>query len=423
MATGNQVLVRLEDGKGFWRELELDGTKLTQRSAAKEGESQQSSTRFESLAEARDQLAFLVGRYLKQGFKEVSRTSAPVRPPSATVFVSHPEYEAACLASPHDPSPWKIYADWLQEQGDPRGELAALFLDGQDVNAWDRLESERDVLVGPHSEQELSDFEETHGFLRGAVLKIASGRSETRLPALTKDFLERPAARFVSELEFGFGTEWAATVKVICEAVQAPQLRKLHFTVFARSGDSGDLSPIWKALPSLEDLRVNGPGAELGRMGHQKLKAFVREAHNLRGEEVLAITRASFPALERLEFGTASGNRNETIDSLAELLEGNRFPRLTHLAVRDTDLIVPLLRALGRSPLVTRLKGLDLSNGALSDADVDLLLSLAPKLAHLELNLSENRLLERIPEVRRALPRAVLKNQLEELDRYDDVDE
>src|SRR5690349_21541194 len=32
----------------------------------------------------------------------------------------HPELAAAIIASPDDVQVWSVYADWLQEQGDPR---------------------------------------------------------------------------------------------------------------------------------------------------------------------------------------------------------------------------------------------------------------------------------------------------------------
>lgn len=39
------------------------------------------------------------------------------------VGLHHPELEDAILAHPHDPSPRLVFADWLLERRDPRGEL------------------------------------------------------------------------------------------------------------------------------------------------------------------------------------------------------------------------------------------------------------------------------------------------------------
>src|SRR5688572_29970061 len=38
----------------------------------------------------------------------------------------NPELEQALLANPDDEQSYQVYADWLQAQGDPRGELASL---------------------------------------------------------------------------------------------------------------------------------------------------------------------------------------------------------------------------------------------------------------------------------------------------------
>ena len=38
----------------------------------------------------------------------------------------NPELEQAILANPDDEAAYEVYADWLQGEGDPRGELAAV---------------------------------------------------------------------------------------------------------------------------------------------------------------------------------------------------------------------------------------------------------------------------------------------------------
>lgn len=426
------LVVRLDDGKGMRRELELRGMKLIQRSSVERAEPTESSTRFENSKEAKEQFEFILGRYLKQGFKELSRSSGEASPVSAPSLASHPEYEAACLAAPGDRKPWQIYADWLQERGDVRGELAALFLGGKADDAWRRLDVERDAILGPYSERELSDLELTHGFITGATLKTAASDSETDLTALTKDFLGRPIARFVSELKFGlaeWGREntWTEVVKVICGAVQAKQLRRLEFAEFDHQDwelpdiGYGDFTQLWSSLPMLEHfkLRAAGQSGSLGRIRHPRLKTFIREADALSEDEVAEILNANCPALERLEVWTGTDYRaTATSDQFAELFAGKRFPKLTHLCVRHTELTVELLRGLANSPLLPRLRGLDLSKGVLMDEHVDFLIGLAPKLAHLDLNLSMNFLYERVEEVRKALPRAVLKDQRQEYERY-----
>jgi uncharacterized protein (TIGR02996 family) len=434
-----RVVVRLEAGSAAWRELELRGTKLIQRVRANEDEVQESSTRFENFDEARDQFSFLISRYLKQGFKEVSRTSAaPAIEPtdSALELSSHPEYEAACLAARDELRPWQIYADWLQEQGDVRGELAGLFLGGNAAAAWTRLDSHRAVLVGPHSERELFDFTVTNGFITGATLERATPESRTKLDALTRDFLKRPGGCFVSELKFGLAgfrgrNDWTYTVKALCAAPQAKELRKLEFNDFdpetweLSSVPFGDFSPIWAGLPSLEyfHLRAGGAGA-LGRIKHAKLKTLIRESHALPLDEVDALVNADCPALERLELWLGWDNpEGATLAQFEELLRGERFPRLHHLGLVNTEFTVELVQLLERSRLLPQLRVLNVSQGVLTDRDAELLLFAAPKFAHLWLDLSENMFSESVEELQRAFPRAVLHDQRDEADRYDAVGE
>ncbi len=88
-----------------------------------------------------------------------------------------------------------------------------------------------------------------------------------------------------------------------------------------------------------------------------------------------------------------------------------------------SELTIHLVRALEKSPLLPRLRVLDLSKGGLADADVELLLRVAPKSAHLRLDLSENFFAERLGELRRAFPRVILENQRHESERYDPAGE
>jgi hypothetical protein len=215
-------------------------------------------------------------------------------------------------------------------------------------------------------------------------------------------------------------------VQAVCAADQAKQLRKLEFNAFAHQTWElsrlrfGDFSPIWSALPALEHLHLRaGSGGKWGRIEHPKLKTLVRESDGPLRAEIDAILQADLPALERLELWTGlEGEGEATSDQFEALFAGKRFPRLTHLGVISSELGVELVRALEKSPLLPRLRALDLSKGVFTDAEVDALLRVAPKFAHLELNLSENFLGERLAEVRRAFPRAVLKDQRPEADRY-----
>ncbi|MFZ5441987.1 MAG: WGR domain-containing protein [Myxococcota bacterium] len=435
------TVVRLEDARGNWRELELRGLKLTQRVAPREDDSGETSTRYDSLAEAKEQLEHLTARYVKNGLREVSRKTElrSVHDEPAAVegrLTQHPEYERACLESPEDVAPWRIYADWLQEQGDVRGELAALFLGKQAPKGWAFFKQHRDALLGEHSEQELYDVEFDNGFVAALSMKRPYDGG-TELAELTRDVLGRPGARFVTRLRFGLASyesdnDWTDTLDAILASPVAAWLRRLEFNDYTYEDCEiswtpyGSVAALWKGLPRLEHLHVrSGQGGELGRIEHAQLKTFIRESGGLASAELEAIVAAKWPQLEHLEVWTGSGNygAEATTDQLGPLLRGEGLPRLKTLGIVNSELSTELLGELAASPLLPRLAVLDLSKGVFTDAEVDGWIRLAPKFRHLQrLDLSGNLFEERLEELKAALPNAVLADQRENYgddeDRY-----
>jgi hypothetical protein len=65
------------------------------------------------------------------------------------------------------------------------------------------------------------------------------------------------------------------------------------------------------------------------------------------------------------------------------LLDGTRFPKLRHLGLRDSFIADDLAAMLARSPILERIRVLDLSLGALTDAGAQALLD-SPAVARLE---------------------------------------
>src|SRR5262249_41027511 len=91
------------------------------------------------------------------------------------------------------------------------------------------------------------------------------------------------------------------------------------------------------------------------------------------------------PALEHLELwlGTANYGADTTPDDLAGILAGTRLPSLVRLGLRNSEIADDVAVAAARSPLLGRLRGLDLSLGTLGDRGAEALLA-GPHLARLE---------------------------------------
>ncbi|MCU0698321.1 MAG: hypothetical protein MUC96_17600 [Myxococcaceae bacterium] len=429
-----QLTVRLVR-PGASIELSVAGTQLTERRFSGIDDEVQLSTRgFDEPSQALDELELRTSLLVRDGMQELDRQSERVQPALAEpehrgVAARQPEHEAACLAAaPDDARPWKVYGDWLEGRGDVRGALAALLLGGKTEAGLQLLERQREVLLGAvahHLPHEVGDFTFHHGFLTRARLRRAPGR-DTDLAALTRAFLERPFARFVTGLRFGLSShdadnDWGPTLRVVIESLQARQLTSLAFDDFGpeeadlASTPFGDLSPLWKGLPALEHLSLrSGAGGELGHIDHPRLKRFVRKSGGLSASELSAIGGARWPSLEHLELwtGSTSLGAEVTAEALRPLIEGTSTPKLTHLGLVDCEHSREILPMLLGSPLLPRLRSLDLSKGMVSDGDAELLVRHADRFRHLErVDLSENLLVVSKDALAQALPNARLDGQ------------
>ncbi|RYX86480.1 hypothetical protein EON83_02070 [bacterium] len=139
-----------------------------------------------------------------------------------------------------------------------------------------------------------------------------------------------------------------------------------------------DLSPLLNAFPDLEVLGARG-GTDLflGSPQHANLKSLIAESGGLDGRLVRALMSAQLPALEHLELylGTDEYGGTTTIEDLKPLLDGEVFPALKYLGLRDYDQVDELAKAVANAPILSRIETLDLSLGTLSDEGGEVLLA------------------------------------------------
>jgi hypothetical protein len=131
-----------------------------------------------------------------------------------------------------------------------------------------------------------------------------------------------------------------------------------------------DVSPVLEAYPDLEELRVRGgEGLAFGTLRHQRLRLLAIETGGLDGGIVRQVGQAELPALEHLELWLGSDNYGgtTTVGDLEPILAGERFPKLRYLGLRDAEIADQVAVAVGASPVLGRIKVLDLSLGNLSD--------------------------------------------------------
>lgn len=334
---------------------------------------------------------------------------------------SHAQYEADIEANPDDEQRWLVYADWLQAQGDVRGELIARHRSAVSRSHREGGTETFAAFVDEHLEELFRDCadevrgggqtpelrpEWRHGLLSGATLRVENRERPIDLGALATKVLALPIARFLRRLSFGvkhdastYGenvNDYATVIEALRTAPRAASLEHLELGLQTQYRDEygdavplrtwGDLSSLWSLVPRLRTLKLKGSGGLLGRIVLPELRHFTLETDYLEDaaafEEILA---ARWPNLERLELADLDGGLDE--DALLRAIAP--LP-LTHLAIHGSPRADQVVSALLRSPVLPRLRVLDLREGALSPEGVKLLRERADAFRHLEtLNLTD----------------------------------
>jgi uncharacterized protein (TIGR02996 family) len=236
-----------------------------------------------------------------------------------------PDLFAAIVAAPDDDAPRLVYADWLTERGDPRGELIILQcrLAGGDTD--DALFDRESTLLAKHQRRWLGEAGLKTGTLRRGFVEIATLGSKAFLKA--RDQLEATSV-----------------------------LRDLTL-VLVPSSDVGAIKNA-RVLQRLERLCFQS--SPQFQFTSQDASTLARSA-NLASLRHLVLTRHPIA--------------NAGVCALAEAL-----PRLRHLEIEDCG--VTSLNGFAPGP---ELEAIDLSHNAIFESDVRLLCKVAPSLVELRL--------------------------------------
>ncbi len=89
------------------------------------------------------------------------------------------------------------------------------------------------------------------------------------------------------------------------------------------------------------------------------------------------VIASSLPSLEHLELWLGEGNYgwDGTVADLQPLLDGDLFPKLKYLGLRDSEIADEISAAVASAPVLRQLETLDLSMGTLADEGAKALLS------------------------------------------------
>ena len=185
--------------------------------------------------------------------------------------------------------------------------------------------------------------------------------------------------------EVGSGTSSADLVEALVAAkAKFPNLKALFFGDITMEEseiswiNQSDMAPLFAAYPKLEHLRVRGgQGLRLGTLRHGHLQSLIVETGGLPATVVNQVASADLPALTHLELwlGEENYGADWTMKQLAPVIEGRGFGKLEYLGLRDSEKADEIAEAVAKSPVLGRIKTLDLSLGTLGDKGGEALLA------------------------------------------------
>ncbi|MCS6865542.1 MAG: WGR domain-containing protein [Gemmataceae bacterium] len=432
---------QLSDAKShkFWN-IDVQGHRFTV-SFGKIGTAGQSQTKtFASAEEAQKEAEKLIREKLKKGYVETTP-----QPPAST----EEAFIRALQSNPHDLAGWCAYADWLVEQGDPRGEFMRVQIALEDENLpkaqRDKLQRKEAALLKKYEKEWVgawADFvaapTDTEGggqinhtggrkyeFKRGVLTTVNFG--QLTLPA-AQAFVQAPETRFVRELFIG--DTWAdddverpsglpddadiseAPLYILLRWPYLRYVRRFQFGWLADE-DYDDFCHFQchlngalvydfvKQMPDVEELLIFAhTREEANKIARLKLP-HLRVLQLYHGWNIPLETLAKNDSLTNLTALLCHPHALEYGDQPYIQLAGLRaicrspyLPKLTHLRLRLADFGDRGVTEIIASGILQRLKVLDLRHGCITDRGAQALAA-CPELKNLEhLDLSRNTITE-----------------------------
>jgi uncharacterized protein (TIGR02996 family) len=336
------------------------------------------------------------------------------------------------------------------------------------------LEEKADAILGPLAEAKHTQLTWQSGFVQRAV--IGSAPDQKAILAALKAFLAQPIAHVVETIVFGpiqdefpVWRDWDSSDEHIVDPwsdldklaaaiparvtrlgfgswpaaaanayIRMPSFAKLSkafpkLTALELTGSAID-KPGTLNLPALTELAIrfaNAGSRELEALAGSKLPKLERLTLGLGGQAYVLIDEvyppnewdeddedaprypATFSAADMDHMNSDHASNDTSVDAFDAVLAGPGVRALKHLAIVSSCLNAELIGALVKSPLVKRLKTLDLSHGQLGDDEAKVLIGAKKQLGELaKIDLRHNRLTAAgAKKVSAALPNATVTSQ------------
>lgn len=337
------------------------------------------------------------------------------------------DLEAAIEANPDDPEPYLVYADWLQSQGDPRGELIAIqhgIFQKPEFRKWQELtrleaqllEKHAAALFGPFADQEMQQsvkFTWQLGFMKSVRL-ATSYDAEHDVADLLAQLLDHPSARFLQEITVGLAStdgenEYQSVIDLLVKKAKPATLRSLFLGDFEYPDETemswshiGNASKLWSTFPGLRKVILQSGSMTLGKIELPECREFSARSGGLGADAVKSIVSARWPKLESLEiwFGSENYGAEGTLEMIQPILDARGLGSLKHLKLMNAEFTDEIAAALPGSKILAQLETLDLSMGCMTKAGVDAIAAKKDAFKHLTLlNIEDNAIEEGQAEV------------------------
>ncbi len=353
-----------------------------------------------------------------------------------------------------------MLADWLQEQGDPRGELISLQLGYKDKQAKALIDKHADYFLGPLAEHQKvhdenhnnsssslrtsaqeKEWAKTAGqaFLwrNGFIHRVRLSHdiySDEAYKGKTVDILEQvldhPSGRFI--VEFAFQSNGDPNEENLQDLIDMlgkkapPTTRKITF------GDNidqiswhhtGNLSKLWKGVPNLRTLEIETGEFDVGKMVAPVLERAIFITGGLSKACAKNIATATMPKIKHLEiyYGDENYGGNASVKEVRPLLDRTDLKHLEYLGLKNSEFADDIARAIGGAKVLATLKTLDLSLGTMTDEGAKALAAAKDSLKHLEcLDLTRNFLSKEGIAAVKGICKKVITDKQEKADDWGD---
>ncbi len=405
----------------FW-EIRVEDTAVTTRYGKIGSTGQETLKDFDSKGDAFKEYDKLVTEKTKKGYVEQGAGGAAAGGGEAK---RNPELEKAIDLDPYDTDAYSVYADWLQDQGDPRGELIALQLANKESSAKPLLKKQSAYFLGALADHQKTydgskrdAFTWKYGFIHALRLShnhYADESFQGSLAEILDLVLRHPSGRFLAEITFVFNNDpndnnLQDLIDLLAKRAPAT-LRKLHIGDYKFAGGGaigmggddteiswysiGNLGKLWKATPKLRSLITQGGSEEsamaggftLGTLDLPELVHAEFRTGGLEKAAAKAIVTAKIPRIEHLDiwFGEENYGGSATVKEVQVLLARTDLPKLRHLGLMNSEFADALPGVLAKAKLVGQLKELNLSMGTMTDDGAHALAAIKSSFKNLEL--------------------------------------